>query len=207
MRILSFSLKITLLAILPLAFISCDKDPKTATISGTITIENEQVWALYRDSGEVQLNLFPAFVLAQPPAGAGWGDIPDGFFGAGTPGGRFPLGAPTNTQDPEIITYVPGQTQYNYSIEVDPGTYSALALGFRHDRVTDPNLRTAPLGVYWNNADVTSHGVVIKIPIGGGQFLTILNEPAPSIITVEAGDEVDFDFKADFSIIPLWYQQ
>jgi len=175
-------------------------------ISGTITVENLNTWATWRDSGEVQVTIFPAFVLAAPPAGAGWGEIPDGFFGPGTPGGRFPLGAPYNAQDPFVLTYTPGVTQYNYSIEVDPGTYSALAAGFRHHNISDPNLRTAPLGVYWGNPNDVSHGVVVKIPIGGGQFLTLLDEPAPTVITVEPGDELDLDFRVDFAILPLWYQ-
>src|SRR5688572_9124442 len=100
----------------------CDPtELSTAVISGTITFENVDTWATWQDSGEVQVTIFPAFNLNPP---AGWGDIPPNALYPGFPGGRFALGAPYNAQDPVILTYVPGQTQYNYSIEVDPGTYS-----------------------------------------------------------------------------------
>ncbi|MBK9103745.1 MAG: hypothetical protein IPL92_04070 [Saprospiraceae bacterium] len=35
-------------------------------------------------------------------------------------------------------------------LEVDPGTYSALAIGFRHNGDSDPSKKTATLGVHWN---------------------------------------------------------
>jgi hypothetical protein len=205
MRYLSFTLKICLLAIIPmLGLTGCDDDePTTATIKGTITVENADIWEMWQDSGEVQVTIFPAF-STNPPAG--WGEIPDGTFGPGTPGGRFALGAPYNAQDPVILTFVDGKTTYDYSIEVEPGTYSALAAGFRHDNITDPSKRTATVGVHWDNPNSVSHGLIIKVPIGGGQFMTIFNEPAPTAITVEAGDELDLDFKVDFGILPLWYQ-
>lgn len=207
MRILSFSLKITLLAALPILLATgCDDDdPTTATISGTITFENVDEWATWQDSGEVQVTIFPEFNLAPPPQGAGWGDIPDDFFGTGIPGGRFAIGAPYNAQNPVVLTFVPGQTQYNYSIEVEPGTYSALAVGFRHDFITDPSLRSATLGVYWDNPNSVSHGIVLKANIGG-QVITLYNEPAPVPITVEAGDNLDIDFRADFGFVNEWYQ-
>jgi hypothetical protein len=205
MRILSFSLKIMLLALLPmLTFVSCDDDdPTTATISGTITFENVDEWATWQDSGEVQVTIFPAFSLNPP---AGWGDIPADALYPGFPGGRFALGAPYNAQDPVVLTYVPGKTTYDYSIEVDPGTYSALAVGFRHDFIADPSLRTATLGVHWDNPNTVSSGIVLKVDVGGGQIITLFNDPAPSVITVEAGDELDIDFKADFGFVNEWFQ-
>lgn len=208
MRILSFSLKITLLALMPLLCMnSCkddDAEPDTAKISGTITIENAQIWEMWKDSGEVQLSIFPEFVAAVPPAGAGWGDVPDGLFGPGVPGGRFALGAPSNAQNPTILTYTQGTTlQYDYTLEVDPGTYSALAVGFRHDNITDPSRRTATLGVHFDNPNDVSYGIVIRPAIGAPN---IFNEPAPSTIILEKGDDVTINFKADFAIVPLWYQ-
>lgn len=206
MKILSFSLKLTLLLLMPaLLLTSCDEDdpePETATIHGTITIDNAATWATWQDSGEVQLTIFPEFSLNPP---AGWGEIPDNFFGPGVPGGTFAIGAPSNAQNPIILTYVPGQTEYHYELEVDPGTYSALALGFRHDFVNDPSLKTATLGVHWNNPTTVSHGVVIKLNIGG-QIVPILNYPAPTAITVEKGDNVELNFRADFDFVNVWYQ-
>lgn len=193
-----------LLALVPmLAMTSCDDDddPTTAIIKGTITIDNTQLWETWQDSGEIQLSLFPKFVLAAPPAGAGWGDIPDNFFGPGAPGGRFALGAPSEIT---VLDLVPGQSQYNYEFEVEPGEYSALALGFRHDFVTDPSKRSATLGVHWNQPDSVSHGIVIKVPAGGGVFIPIINEPAPSVINVEAGDVEVINFRADLAYVNVW---
>ncbi|MDQ3017994.1 MAG: hypothetical protein M3R25_14880 [Bacteroidota bacterium] len=207
MKFLSFALKITLLALLPVfTMTSCKDDdptPTTATISGTITIENTELWNTWKDSGEVQLTLFPAFSLNPP---AGWGDIPENSLFPGFPGGRFALGAPVNSQNPIIINIVPGQSIYNYELTVDPGTYSALAVGFRHDFITDPSLRTATLGVHHSIPDVVSSGLVIKIDIGGGQIITVINDPAPTPITVEAGDEVTINFKADLGFVEVWFQ-
>ncbi len=207
MRILSFSLKIILLALAPLVmFSSCDDDdpkPDTATIHGTITMENASTWAVWQDSGEVQLTVFPEFIDAAPPAGKGWGPISPNVLYSGFPGGTFALSAPVGIQ---VLTYVPGQTEYHYEIEVDPGTYSALALGFRHDGVSDPSLKTATLGVHWNTPATVSHGIVLKVDIGGGQIVTLFNYPAPSTITVEKGDNVEINFKADFSFVNQWYQ-
>lgn len=206
MKILSFSLKLTLLLVMPaLLMTSCNEDdpePETATIHGTITLDNAATWATWQDSGEVQLTIFPAFSLNPP---AGWGVVPDDFFGPGVPGGTFAIGAPSNAQNPIILTYVPGQTEYHYELEVDPGTYSALALGFRHDFVTNPSLKTATLGVHWNTPATVSHGVVIKMNIGG-QIVPILNYPAPASITVAKGDVVELDFRADFDFVNVWYQ-
>ncbi len=186
-------------------FSACDKDdedPTTATLRGTITIENADVWQEYQDSGEVQLTLFPDYSLDPP---AGWGDVPDGFFGPGVPGGNFALGAPYNAQNPLVLEYEPGRTSYDYELEVEPGTYSALALGFRHNLVNDASRRTATVGVYWGNSTEVSHGVEIRVDFGGGNIMSVLNFPAPESITVAAGDDVDLDFVADFAFLPVWY--
>lgn len=211
MKILSFSLKIMLLALAPVVmFSSCDDDdpePETATIHGVITLENAGLWDTWKDSGEVQLTLFPEFVLAVPPAGAGWGTVPDNFFGAGIPGGTYALGAPTAVN---VIEYEQGSNQIHYELEIDFGTaesatFSALALGLRHNTISDPSLRTATLGVHWNEPDTTSHGIVIKIPVGGGVFVPIFNYPAPSTFTVEKGDNLEINFKADFAFVNEWF--
>ncbi|MBK8501357.1 MAG: hypothetical protein IPL46_03640 [Saprospiraceae bacterium] len=187
---------------------SCKKDddgpaPTTAKIKGNITLLNTEVWAAYQDSGEVQLTIFPEFSLNPP---AGWGPIPDNTFGPGVPGGTFAIGAPANAQNPLVYNYQAGANIGTYELEVDPGTYSALALGFRHDLVTDPSLRTATLGVHWGNATSVSHGIVIRVP-AGPNIITVFNEPAPSSITVEAGDELTIDFTADFGFIEDWYMR
>ena len=209
MQILSFSKRILFFLMLPvvmLTVVSCDDDdPETATISGTITIDNADLWATWQDSGEVQVVIFPEFDL-DPFPGAGWGEVPDNYYGPGVPGGRFALGAPSNAQDPFVLNYVPGKTQYDYSIEVKPGTYSALALGFRHDFIEDDTKRTATLGVHWNNPTVVSHGIILKVPVGGGQVVTIFDEPEPSAITVTAGQNLDIDFRADFGFVEQWFQ-
>ena len=201
MRILSFSLKLILLALVATIVMPGCKDdeptPDTAKIHGTITFENADLWSTWKDSGDVEVTIFPEFVLALPPQGAGRGTVPNDFFGPGVPGGTFPLGAPSNASNPFILTYVPGQTQYQYELEVDPGTYSALAVGLRHDRITDPTLKTATLGVHWNHPDSVSHGIVFNF--------TPLNYPAPSTITVAKGDNVEINFKADFAFVEVWF--
>ena len=198
---------------------SCKKDddepaPTTAKIKGNITLLNTDIWAVYQDSGEVQLTIFPEFSLNPP---AGWGPVPDGAFGP------FPrraarhlvlhptcrcgqMEAPSNAQNPFILNYEANKTVVPYELEVDPGTYSALALGFRHNLVTDPSLKTATLGVHWDNPSQVSHGIVIKADVGGGNIVTFFDYPAPSAITVQAGDELTIDFTADFGIIEDWYR-
>ena len=185
---------------------SCGEDlpPNTALIKGNITIENADVWANWVDSGEVQLTIFPEFSLNPP---AGWGEIPDGAFGPGVPGGTYAIGAPSNSQNPIILEYEEGKSEYDYELEVDPGTYSALALGFRHDNVPDASLRTATLGVHHNNPNVVSHGVVIKATIPpGGNIITIFDYPAPSTFSVVDGEVLELDFKADFNFVNEWYR-
>lgn len=179
-----------------------DVKPTTAKIYGVITIDNTNLWATWQDSGEVQLTIFPAFSLNPP---AGWGEIPDNTFGPGVPGGTFAIGAPYNAQNPLVATYQPGATQYSYELTVDPGTYSALALGLRHNRITDPSKRTATLGVHWDNPNVVSHGIVIKVNVGGGVIVPVFNFPAPVPITVQAGDEREINFRADFGFVEDWY--
>lgn len=183
----------------------CDEDePLTGKVFGTITIDNIDTWETWVDSGEVQLTIFPEF-NADPTAPAGWGPVPDDFFGPGVPGGTFAIGAPFNAQNPIILEYTPGANQFSYELELDPGTYSALALGFRHDFITDPSLRTATLGVHWGNESTVSHGVVIKASFGG-PVVTLFDFPAPSSFTVNAGDELEFNFLADFAFVESWYQ-
>ena len=205
MRILSFSLKIMLLLLVPVAMMTSCKDdeptPDTATIHGTITIDSSELWATWKDTGVVEVTIFPEFSLNPP---AGWGDIPVDFLYPGFPGGRFALGAPWNAQNPIVLTYVPGQSEYHYEIEVDPGTYSALAVGFRHNAISDPSKKTATLGAHWGTPATTSSGLVIKVDIGGGQIFTAINDPAPSVITVEKGDNVELNFRADFAFVLTW---
>jgi len=184
---------------------SCNNDdePDITAIQGTITLDNADSWNSWIDSGEVQVTLFPAFSLNPP---AGWGQVPDGFFGPNVPGGMFALGAPYNAQNPVVLEYVPGQSTYSYEIEVEPGTYSALAVGFRHNFVNDASLRTATLGVHWENENQVSHGVEIKIDIGGGNVISIFDYPAPAEITVASGEQKVINFRADFNFVFQWYR-
>jgi hypothetical protein len=185
-------------------FASCGDDDPVVTktrVFGTITIENHDVWATWQDSGEVQLTIFPEFSL--DPL-AGWGAVPDNFFGPGFIGGTYAVGAPYNSQNPLIVSYSPGQNIIEYSMELEAGTYSALALGFRHDGVQDPSLKTATLGVHWGNPGTVSHGVVIRIQ-AGPMVIPIFNEPPPATITIAEGEEVELNFKADFDFVNEWY--
>lgn len=187
-------------------FVACSDDdlpPDSALIKGTVTIENIDIWETWADSGEVQLTIFQEFSLSPP---AGWGEIPDGTFGPGVPGGTFAIGAPFNSQNPLILEYEAGKTEYDYELEVDPGTYSALALGFRHDFVNDATLRTATLGVHHGNPNVVSHGVVIKVDVGGGMIIPIFDYPAPSTFTVVDGETLELNFRADFDFVNQWYR-
>ncbi len=87
---------------------------------------------------------------------------------------------------------------------VAPGTYSALALGFRHDFITDPSKRRATLGVHFGQPTAVSHGIVIRIDVGGGVIVPIINEPAPLAITVAAGDDREINFTADLGYVNVW---
>ncbi|TAK30260.1 MAG: hypothetical protein EPO28_18855 [Saprospiraceae bacterium] len=198
-----FFLAMALLAVSSLFLSSCKGDePKTTKVYGTITLENADKWATWQDSGVVEVTIFPAFSLDPP---AGWGAIPDNFFGPGVPGGTFALGAPYNSQNPVVLTYKAGQTKYDYEIEVEPGTYSALAIGFRNNSVTDPSLKTATLGCYWDNETTVSHGIVIKADVGGGNIVTFFDYPAPATIEVKANEQKELNFKADFAFVEQWY--
>ncbi len=193
-----------LLASLGLGFSACkDDEPAKTMVYGTITIENAATWAGWVDSGDVELTIFPAFSL--DPL-AGWGVVPDNFFGPNVLGGTFAVGAPYNSQNPVILNYTAGKTTFDYEIEVEPGTYSALALGFRHKYITDPTLKSATLGVHWDQPNQVSHGIVIKVRGQGGQVIPIFNEPAPINITIAEGEQKRIDFKADFDFVKQWYR-
>ena len=149
------------------------------------------------------MTIFPDFSLNPP---AGWGEVPDNAFGPGVLGGLFPVGAPYNSQDPVVLAYEPGKTTFDYEIELEPGTYSALAVGFNHFFITDSNRSTATLGVHWNNASQVSHGVVINMDVGGGNVIPIFNESPPSAISIVEGQELRIDFVADFNFVLEWYR-
>lgn len=197
------------LAILALAVVgtlsSCrdEEEPIVKTrVYGTITIDNANVWSTWKDSGEVQLTLFPKFSL--DPL-AGWGAVPNNFFGPNVLGGTFAVGAPYNSQNPVILTYVAGKTTYDYELEVEAGTYSALAIGFRHNLVTDPSRKTATLGVHWDKSTQVSHGIVINVPGPGGAVIPVFNFPPPVSFDVAEGEEKKIDFKIDFDFVNKWY--
>jgi hypothetical protein len=205
MRILSFSLKLILLALVATWVMpGCnDDDPKpdTATIHGTITLQNASLWDTWKDSGDVELSLFGDFVAAPPPNGKGWGYFPADLLYPGAPDGMFPLSAPNFT---DTVAYVQGQTQIHYELVVTPGTYSALAIGLRNNSVSNPSTKTATLGVAFDHPTEVSHGILLKVGPPGGPFTTILDEPAPSTITVAKGDNVEINFTADFSFVLVW---
>ena len=208
MRILSFSLKITLLALLPLVtMMSCKDDPvepDTATISGTITIENTDLWATWQDSGEVQLTIFPAFSLNPP---AGWGDIPVDALYPGFPGGRFALGAPVNAQNPIILNLF--SRCDTVSLYDDTGTRDLFSTctwiqarpyhrSFKEDSNAWRSLEQPQRRQSWCSHQGRISAVVRSSPSS--------NEPAPSVITLEKGDNLNIDFKADFGFVEEWYQ-
>lgn len=193
-----------LLGFVIITLVSCGDDaPKQEKIFGKITIENESLWETWADSGEVQVTLFPEFSLDPM---AGWGEVPDNTFAPGVLGGTFAIGAPYNSQNPVVLEYEAGKTEYDYEIEVEPGTYSALAIGFRHSFVNDASLKTATLGVHWGNESTVSHGVVIKVDVGGGTIVNIFDFPAPVDIIVGEGEEKEINFTADFNFVNQWYQ-
>jgi len=152
-----------------------NKTPSYAVIRGTVTFDNVNLWSIWQDSGDVEITIFPD---------SAW---------ASTPGGTFPIAAPVY-----VDTLIPNValSTYPYELQVEPGTYSALAVGFRHNLVTDPSKRTATLGVYWGMPDSVSHGIII---LG-----TPFNYPLPSSFTVQAGDELNIDFKADLAFVTVW---
>jgi hypothetical protein len=125
-------------------------------------------------------------------------------LGPDHPGGTFAVGAPYNSQNPLILEYEAGKTTYDYEIELEPGTYSALAVGFRHDFVNDPSKKTATLGVHHDNENEVSHGVVIKVA-AGPQVMTVFDYPAPSTFEINEGETKNFNFKIDFDFVNEWY--
>jgi len=183
-------------------FSSCEKDPLKTKIYGTITLENADVWEMWQDSGVLELTIFPEFSL--DPL-AGWGAVPDDFFSPGALGGTYAVGAPYNSQDPVVFNYEAGKTTFDYEIELEPGTYSALALGFVHSGIQDPNKKSATLGVDWGKPNEVSHGIVIRIQ-AGPTVMTIFDYPAPTEIVVKEGDNLEINFTADFDFVNAWYQ-
>lgn len=177
---------LTAAALMAVMIFSCDNNkPDTATIHGTISFKNVSAWKASgtlsiadEDSGVVEVTIF--------------GDSIWTLSG----GVRAPINAPFNAQNPVILSRVAGDSTYEYSIEVDPGTYSALAVGFRTNRSYNSTKKSATLGVYWNQPDSVSSGLLIPMA---------LNDPAPSAITVAKGDDVTLDIKADFGFVNTWF--
>lgn len=163
-----------LLGFLTVIVMGCDDSPSTATITGTITFDNIGLWSTWQDSGEVQVTIFP-----------------DGAW-TSTPAGTFPVAAPVYVLTLSLNDTTP---TYDYSFKIEPGTYSALSVGFRHDLVTDQTKRSATLGVHWGVTDSVSHGIVIS---------PFFDYPAPSSFSVEKGDELMIDFRADFAFVNVW---
>lgn len=184
--------RITLLSILmgvalaAFAFTGCDDDkPNTATIHGTITFKNLNTWTQSgsvssADSGVVEVVIFPE---------SGWA--------SGT-GGTFARVAPVNANNPVIFEIDSTDSTYEYSIDVPPGTYSALAVGYRTNRSysSASGKKTATLGVHWDHPDSVSYGFT---------FTGVPGYPAPSPITVSKGDDVTIDFKANYGFISTWF--
>lgn len=171
-----------------IAFPACNNDddpiPTTAKITGVVTFDNIELWSTWADSGEVQFTLFPEFSLDPP---SGWGE---------TANGTIPIGAPSVTFTIDLDTT---RTEYGFEVMLSDMTgsveFSAMAVGFRHDLVSDPSKRTATLGVHWDTPDEVSHGI---------QILPFFDYPAPSVFTVEPGDELEINFKADLSFVQIW---
>ena len=61
--------------------------------------------------------------------------------------------------------------------------------------------------MHWGNPSVVSHGIVIKVDIGGGNIITVFDYPAPTTFTLNKGDNVEYNFKADLSFVESWYFQ
>ncbi len=191
-----------LLTTLTLSSCKDDDKPKVTKVYGTITIENAELWQSWVDSGEMQVTIFPKFSLDPP---AGWGEIPAGVLSPTHPGAVLPLGAPYNAQNPLVLQYEPGKTKYDYEIEVEAGTYSALAIGFSHKYVSDPRSKVATIGVYWDHENEVSHGIVIKVN-QGGTIVPIYNYPPPVPIEIKAGEQKEINFKADFAFVDQWFK-
>jgi hypothetical protein len=52
---------------------------------------------------------------------------------------------------------------------------------------------------------VVSHGIVLKVDVGGGTIVTVFDFPAPQAITLAAGDNVEINLKADFAFVEDWF--
>ncbi len=180
-------MKKVLLSLMALFFVvACDDNPDKATVHGTITFKNVSVWkpsgSLTKadvDSGLVEVTIFADSV---------WKNVG---------GVRVPYGAPSNANNPVILTRVANDSTYEYSIDVEPGIYSALAVGFRTNRNVTADKKTATLGVYFGYPDSVSSGLLIP---------PFLNNPAPLPITVKKGEEKHINFKADFGFVNQWFQ-
>lgn len=173
------------IALTMFTFTGCDDKPDTATIHGTITFKNLYTWAQSgtvssADSGVVEVVIFP-----------------ETAWGSGD-GGTFAREAPFNANDPVVLNIDPSDSTYEYSIEVKPGTYSALAVGYRTNRSysSASGKKTATLGVHWDHPDSVSYGFT---------FTGVPGYPAPAHITVNKGEDVTIDFKADYKFAATWY--
>ena len=209
MRLTGFkwTLGMILFAVAVLTVASCNKDdddtipPNAAIFTGVITMENIDVWREWQGLGDVHVNVFPEFSIDPP---MGWGPVPDGAYAPDFVGGTFAVGLPVS--NPIELDFSEGQTEFGYTFTLNnmegPVTFSALAVAFVHDTITDTQLRTAPLGVWWANRDSVSHGVVIKPAIGADP---IHDYPAPASFTINPGEFLELDFKADFGFVEDWY--
>lgn len=163
--------------------LGCDGDDgvssEFASVSGTITFKNIAMWP---DSGEVQVTIFPA-------GATGWTAM-------------GPLGPPQNPNDPVVLTKNGTQNQYDFTIDGLPeGGYSALAVGWRRPNAQNypGNKRTASIGVFWSDPDSASSG--LNIP------MTPLQEPLPTAINLSKGEEKSgLNLTADFGYVPIFIQ-
>ena len=146
-----------------------------STITGTITFQNFAMWP---DSGEVQITIFPQSIWTA----------------------NGPIGPPQNANNPVILARDVTVNQYNYFIgDLPAGEYSAIAVGWRHPDETLPaEQRTAVLGVYLNGSNTVSTG--LNIPDSPFQG------PLPAVINIEKGrDHAGLSFTADFANIQLFF--
>jgi hypothetical protein len=161
--------------------IGCNSDNGTssefASVSGTITFDNVALWP---DSGEVQVTIWPQGVWTQ----------------------CGPTGPPQNPNNPLVLTKVTAQTQYSYIIDGLPeGEYSAIAVGWRHPNENLPaERRTAVLGVYINNLNTASTGLNCPPNIP-------LQDLLPIVITLRKGENRNgLNIRADFAKIQLFFR-
>ncbi len=176
------NLPFVIAAIVPVLLLSigCNNDngasSEFASVSGTITFDNVALWP---DSGEVQVTIWPQDVWTQ----------------------CGPMGPPQNPNNPLVLTKVAGQTQYSYTIDGLPeGEYSAIAVGWRHpDESLPDERRSAVLGVYLNNPNTASTGLNCPPNIP-------LQDPLPVVVTLQRGENrTGLDIRADFAKIQLFF--